>query len=132
MAYDHCDAWKSTLVKIEGRLPKGRDAKADNLCQKAKVGYYPCCSQAAHVAIPPAYPLGPLDPLKRMGIRLWAEFGPWASRRLAAIEYTMRYIKCYPPPTGWDWAAKALDFSAPGPIIRGVPGGEPVVVSTIA
>ena len=44
----------------------------------------------------------------------------------------MRYIDCYPLPTGWDWGAKVLDFKAPGPFIRGVPGGEPVVAPTIA
>ena len=51
--------------------------------------------------------LGPIDGLKQTGIRLRAEFGPWAPRRLAATEYSVRYIDCYPPPTGWDWAAKA-------------------------
>ena len=40
--------------------------------------------------------------------------------------------QCYPLPTGWDWAAKVLDFKAPGPFIRGVPGGEPVAIPTIA
>ena len=44
----------------------------------------------------------------------------------------MRFIECYPLPTGWDWAAKALDFKPPGPFIRGVPGGEPLVIPTIA
>ena len=44
----------------------------------------------------------------------------------------MRCINCYPLPTDWDWAAKALDFSTPDPIIRGVPGGDPVVIQTIA
>ena len=73
-----------------------------------------------------------MDGLKQTGIRLWAEFGPWAPRRLAATEYSMRYIDCRPLPTGWDWAAKALDFRAPDPPIRGVPGGEHVADPTIA
>ena len=72
-----------------------------------------------------------MDPLKQMGIRLWTAFGAWAPRRLAAIDYSMRYINSYPLPTGWDWAAKALDFSAPEPIIRGIPGGATIVIRTI-
>ena len=38
-AYDHCEAWKSTLVKLEGRLSKGHVTKATaGIRQKAKVG----------------------------------------------------------------------------------------------
>ena len=73
-----------------------------------------------------------MDGLKHTGFRLWAEFGPRAPRRLAAMEYSIRYIDCHPLPTGWGRAAKALDFKAPDPFIRGVPGGEPVVVPTSA
>ena len=101
VVYDHCDDWRTTIVRLEGRLSKGNDANAkDNLCQKVKVRYCPCCARATHVAVPPPYALGELDPLKLQGARLWAEFGPWAPRRLAAIEYSMRYITCYPRPTG--------------------------------
>ena len=71
VVYDHCLTWKSILVRLEGRLSKGHDAKAKgNLCQKAKVGYCPCSTQATHVAIPPAYATGELGPFKLMGIRL--------------------------------------------------------------
>ena len=44
----------------------------------------------------------------------------------------MRYINSYPLPAGWDWAAKALDFPDPEPVIRGFPGSEPVVGRAIA
>ena len=44
----------------------------------------------------------------------------------------MRYINSHPLPTGWYWAAKALDFSAPEPIFRGIPGGDPIVIQTVA
>ena len=84
------------------------------------------------MATPPAYAVGELGPLKLMETCLWAAFGPWAPRRLAAIDYSMRYINNYPLPTGWDWAAKALDFSAPEPVIRGIPVGEPLVIRAIA
>ena len=30
VAYDHCEAYLSTLVRIEGRLSKGHDGKVDN------------------------------------------------------------------------------------------------------
>ena len=98
---DHCEAWKSTPVRLEGRLPKGREASVkDGHCQEAKVGYCPCFTRATHVAVPPAHTLGPLDPLEQMGVRLWTAWGPWAPRRLAAIDCSMHYITSYPLPTG--------------------------------
>ena len=133
VAYGHCDAWETTLVRLEGRLSKGHDAKAkSNLRQKAQAGYCLCRTQATHVANFPAYARGALGPLKQTGIRLWAKFDSWAPRRLAAIEYTTRYINSFPPPAGWNRAAEALDFSVPAPIIRGIPVSGPVGVQTIA
>ena len=44
----------------------------------------------------------------------------------------MRYVNCTPLPTGWDWAAKSLDFLAPDPLIRGVHRGDPVAIPTVA
>ena len=103
-----------TLVRLEGRLSKGYEAKGkDGLCQKAKVGCCPWCARATHVAIPQSYTIGAMGPLKQMGIRVWPAFGPWAPRRLAAIDYSMRYINRYPLPTGWDLAAESLDSQAP-------------------
>ena len=84
------------------------------------------------MAIPPAYTIGALDPLRQMGIRLWAALGPWAPRRIAETDYFMRYINSYTPPTRWGWAATAPDFSAPEPILRGIPGGEPTGIQTVA
>ena len=41
-ARGHCEAFLSTLSRIEGRQSKGRAGeKAGNLCQRAKVGYCP-------------------------------------------------------------------------------------------
>ena len=70
IAHGHCEAYLSTLFRIEGRLSNCRDGKVGNLCQRAKVGYFPCSTQATHVAIPPTYYLGPIDGLKQTGIRL--------------------------------------------------------------
>ena len=36
-----------------------------------------------------------------------------------------------PPSSGWDWAAKVLDFRAPASFFRGAPGGEPIAIPTI-
>ena len=84
------------------------------------------------MANPPSFSVGPLDGLKQTGIRPWAELGPWAPGRLAAMEYSVRYIERHPLPMRWDWAAEALDFKAPDTFIRGVLGGEPVVIRAIA
>ena len=51
--------------------------------------------------------------------------------RPAATEYSLRYIDCFPLPSGWDWAALSLDFKAPGPSIRGVPRGNLVAAPTV-
>ena len=110
IACGHCESRQLALVRIEGRLSVGHGGTAGGFSQTAKVGFCPCCVQATRVAITPPYSLAPLDGLKQMGIRLCAEFGPWAPRRLAAMEYAMRYIERCPLPKGWDWAAKALDF----------------------
>ena len=76
---DHCEAWKATIMRLEDRLSKGRDAKAGNIRQRAKAGYCPCCACATHAAVPPSYVLGVQDPLKQKGVRLWSKFGPWAA-----------------------------------------------------
>ena len=119
--------------EVRGSTLEGARGKVkDGLCQKARVGFCPCCARATHVAIPQTYAIGAMGPLKQMGARLWAASGPWAPRRLAAIDYSMRYINNYPLPTGWDWAAKSLDIQAPEPIIRGTRGGEPIVIRAIS
>ena len=70
--------------------------------------------------MPGSYSLGPYDGLKRTGIRLWGEAGPWAPRRSAAMDFALRFNDRIPRPTGWDWAAESPEFPAPGPLIRGV------------
>ena len=52
--------------------------------------------------------------------------------RPAATEYSLRYIDCFPLPSGWDWAALSLEFPAPDPVIRGVFRGDPVAILTVA
>ena len=82
VVHNHSEAWMSILVRLEGRLSKGHVTNAkDGLCQKAKVGYIPRCDSLSYL-------LGALGPRKQMEVRLWAAFGPWAPRRLAAIEYS--------------------------------------------
>ena len=105
VAYGSCEARKCNRVRPEGSLSEARDAARGSLTQRDKVGYCPCCVRATHVAIPGAYPLGPYRGVEYTGIRLWAESGPWAPWRLAAIDYPMRFIDCFPHPAGRDWAA---------------------------
>ena len=99
-AYGHCEAWQSTLVRVEDPSSNGRDGETDSPCQRGKVVYCPCCTRATHVAIPPPYPLGPYAGLKHTGIRLLVELGLWAPRRLVAIEYSTRFVDRCPLSTG--------------------------------
>ena len=41
IVHGRCEAYLSTLVRIEGLPPKGRDGKTDNLFHRAKAGYFP-------------------------------------------------------------------------------------------
>ena len=82
--------------------------------------------------MPGSYSLGPYDGLKRTGVRLWAEAGPWAPRRLAAIDYVLWFNDPMPSPTGLDWAAESPEFPAPGPLLRGVYRSFPLPIPTVA
>ena len=84
------------------------------------------------MAFPGSYRLGFYDKLKRAGIRLWAEEGPSAPRRLAAVEYALRRNGCMPLPTVWDSEAKSPEFQAADPLIRGGLRGAPLLIPTIA
>ena len=57
-------------------------------------------SVAAHVAVPGSCNLRSFDLRKQVGLRLWAEGGPRAPRRLAAIDCAMGFSDCMPRPTG--------------------------------
>ena len=82
----------------------GSEAKSA-LTQKTKVGFCPCCIQATRIAAPTSCKLGEYSPLEELGMQLWADEGPWAGRRLAAVNYVMD--NGGPPlPAGWDLAAK--------------------------
>ena len=76
MAHGHCEAWKSTLVRLEGPHSKSHDAGRGNPVRRGKVGYCLRRVRATNVAIPKTYPLGPYGSIKRTGIRISAEFGP--------------------------------------------------------
>ena len=64
-------------------------------------------------------------------MRLWTSDGPWAGRRLAAVNYVLT-SNGTPLPVGWDWAARSLDFAAPDPLVRPISRGVPVPIPTIA
>ena len=131
IAHGYCEASKYNLVRLEGPLSKGRDAPKNTPTQRGKVGYCPCCVRATHVTLPGSYRLGPYDGLNHTGSHLWAEAGPWAPRRLAATDYVLRFNDRLPPPTGWDCAAKSLEFPAPEPLIRGGHRSAPWPIRTV-
>ena len=112
------------LVRIEGLRRKGHYDK-HNVCQKAKVGYCPCCTIPTHVGIPMSYRLGENDDRKQQAIDLWAQFGPWGHRRFCLLKYCYERNNREPFPIGWDWAANSLQKAFPPPLIRGTRAGPP-------
>ena len=93
------EASKYNSLRIVGPFPQGHDAKSV-VAQKANVGSRPCCEKATHIAVPTSFKLGEYSPLKELGMHLWAEDGPWAGRRLAAVDYVMDNNGS-PLPDGW-------------------------------
>ena len=119
------------LIRLVGRRCKGHSDR-QSVTQRAKVGYCPCCATPTHVAVPLSYELGKDDRRKRTSMDLWAQFGPWAQRRHAAIYYTLEGNDRQPLPAGWDWAANTLDFAFRPALIRGMQDGVPVPITTTA
>ena len=56
--FGHFGGDKFLLVRLEGTTSRGHSGSKAGLAQQAKVGYCPCCTVAAHVAVPPAYEAG--------------------------------------------------------------------------
>ena len=131
MAENHCDAFRNILIRMEEAIAKGHDASKRNLAQKAKVGNFPCCAGATHIALPPTYLLGESSAVEEKGLSLSTEDGPWARRRLAALTYVLDYGE--PPlPKSSDWANRSLKSAAPRPFLRVYPPGSALVDGTIA
>ena len=82
------EAIKKNLIRLVGPVAQGRGA-ASTLTQTAEVGLSPCCVQATRIGVPTSVKLGAYSPLEKVGMQLWAEEGPWAGRRLAAVDYAM-------------------------------------------
>ena len=57
--------------------------------------------------------------------------GPRAGRRLAAMDYALN-LDCMPFPSGWDWAARSLEFHAPDPLVRAIFRGTPQLPPAIS
>ena len=75
--------------------------------------------------------MGARGELKELGRRLWADDCPRAGRRRAAVNYVLD-SNGSPLSQGWDWAARSLEFGAPGPLRRAVSRGAPILIPTIA
>ena len=114
-----------------GPVAKGRDAPKHSAAQRGKIGYCPCCVSATNVAIPGTYCLTSFNVLKHTGLFLWANGGPWAPRRPAAIGYLLRFNDRMPLPTGWDWAANSLEFAPPLAVVRGTFWGARIPIPTV-
>ena len=113
VAYGLYDTRKFNLIRLVGPASTGHDAES-MLTQEAKAGFRPCCIQSTHIAVPSSPKLGAYSELQELGMRLWANKGPWAARRLAAANYVLVSNRS-PLPAGWNWAARSLDFNAPSP-----------------
>ena len=100
-----CGGASPNIVRLLCPIAKGHDSVKHTPAQRGKVG--------THVAVPGSYSLGIFDRLKQIGLRRWAEGGPWAPRRLAAIAYVMRFDDCIPLPNRWTSPHPALPFVEP-------------------
>ena len=77
------------------------------------------------------YQMGEYSLLRELGMQLWADDGPTAGGRLAAVNCGSDNGRS-PHPAGWNWVAKALEFIAPSPLARSICRSAPVSSSTIA
>ena len=83
---DECAA-----VRLVGTTPGGHSGSPRKLTRRAEGGYYPCCTSATHVAMPPSFALGDNADLKANAAALRKDFGPRAPRQLAAAHRTKTF-----------------------------------------
>ena len=108
-----CGGKKNIRLQMEGTTSRGSDAARGQPAQSGKVGFRICCARIAHVAVPVIYGACENDWPRSRGAQLWKRMGPWAPRHLATRRYGNKGVA---PPPNWDWAATALDISAPAPL----------------
>ena len=124
-----CDARRVILIRLAGSVSKGSDVESA-LARKAQVGFCSCCVKATRSAVPLVFALGANSWVGDLGMGLWALGVPWAGRRLAAVSYVLG--DSGPPlPTGWDRAARSLEFVAPNPLTRSISRGLPGPIPAI-
>ena len=125
MAHGTYEAGNFNLIRLVGPASEGHEAM-DQLAQKAKVGVCPCCVKATHIAEPPSSKLGAYGELENSGMRISADDGPWAGRRLAAVQ---RVLDSNGSPLSLErvWAAHALECVPPSALIRYIDRGVPVL-----
>ena len=88
---NHCEAGKFALGPLVRTASRAHSAPRAELTQRARVGYSPRCTLAAHVALPPTYALGDGHLVKARGPALWKTYGPRAPRRMAVCGYATIY-----------------------------------------
>ena len=64
------------LVCLSSTTSRAHSETKQNLAQRAKVGYCPCCVRATHVATPPAFSLAEYDALRVTDLALSEQFRP--------------------------------------------------------
>ena len=82
---DRCGGQERILVRLVGTCTRAyQGSTTDDITQRAKVSYYPCCTRPTHVALPPRYTAGKNSGHRAHGAQLWKGHGPWAARFFAA------------------------------------------------
>ena len=97
-------------MRVVGACSEGSEsAKIRTLPQRARCGFFPCCTRATHALKPATYEPGSFDRLKANAVRLWQLRGPMASRTYAAVYFNqLQYI-----PSGWNWIATKRETMLP-------------------
>ena len=97
-------------MRVVGACSEGSEsAKIRTLPQRAKCGFFPCCTRATHALNPVTYEPWSFDRRKANAVRLWQLRSPMASRTYAAVYFNrLKYIS-----SGWNWIATKREAMVP-------------------
>ena len=117
-----CEAGKLAPICFVRTAIRAHTASRQDIAQRAKVGYCPCCAQATHVSAPPSRALGEFIWLKSRGLASGKAHGPWPPRPPAACHFARSNGQLSKTK---GWAAQALYSSVPEPFVRTSPTANP-------
>ena len=112
------DGDSSALARTEGVCTMAHPGGKNELAQRAGAGYCACCTRPIRITAPNRCAAGELSKEKGRGLSLWAEHGPWATRRYAARVYAQSWGNS---PRNWDWAAQSPEVAEP-PLFKNLIG----------